>query len=299
MTQSTKALPGTSPLSQAPSIPAASAEEIDRVVRLALSEDVGEGDLTSNALFSHKASCHARVIAKAHGVMCGVDIAREVFVTLDPGCAFDAAVADGERLAPEQVVGEIDGPARAVLAGERTALNFLGRLSGIATLTSRYVEAVGGTGAIILDTRKTTPGLRALEKYAVRCGGGSNHRNALDDGILVKDNHLALLDGVGQATRRVLAHAPADVMIEIEVETLDDVQDALAAGATHLLLDNMTPKQLADAVRLVNGRALLEASGGVTLDSVRHVAETGVDSISSGALTHSAVALDFSLEVTS
>ena len=295
MTQSTRALHSTSRGSR--TYEAASKQEIARAVGLALAEDVGEGDLTSNALFFPADSCLAHFVAKTNGILCGVDVASEVFVTLDPRCVVDTSLADGEAVAPGQVVARLQGPTRAVLTGERTALNFLGRLSGIASLTSRYVEAVDGTGATILDTRKTTPGLRALEKYAVRCGGGSNHRRGLDGGILVKDNHLALLDGVTEATRRAIARAPQEVMVEIEVETLDDIQDALAASATRLLLDNMTPALLADAVRLVDGRAVLEASGGVTLDTVRAIAETGVDSISSGALTHSAVALDFSLEV--
>lgn len=295
MTQSTKAIRSTRQSSRARGD--APAADIARAVRLALAEDVGEGDLTSNALFAPEDSCQAQVVAKAHGILCGVEVAREVFTAADAECTFEALAADGKAVVPKAVVAQIEGSTQAVLSGERTALNFLGRLSGIATLSRRYVEAVAGTGATILDTRKTTPGLRSLEKYAVRCGGASNHRRGLDDGILVKDNHVALLADVSEATRRAIAGAPPDTMIEIEVETLDDVQDALAAGATNLLLDNMTPALLAETVRLVDGRAVLEASGGVTLENVREIASTGVDTISSGALTHSAPALDFSLEV--
>jgi nicotinate-nucleotide pyrophosphorylase (carboxylating) len=193
-------------------------------------------------------------------------------------------------------IARVDGAARAILTGERTALNVLGRLSGVATLTSRFVAAVAGTGAVILDTRKTTPGLRALEKYAVRCGGGQNHRFGLDDGVLVKDNHLRVAGGIRTAVERIRSASP-DLAIEVEAETLDDVREALAAHADAILLDNMPRSAMAEAVGLVRGRAKLEASGGVSLDTVRAIAETGVDFVSVGALTHSARSLDVSLEV--
>jgi nicotinate-nucleotide pyrophosphorylase (carboxylating) len=219
-----------------------------------------------------------------------------VFRALDPDVSFEASAADGDRFSEPTEVARISGRARAVLTGERTALNVLGRLAGIATLTSRFVDAIDGTGAEILDTRKTTPGLRALEKYAVRCGGGRNHRFGLDDGILVKDNHLRAAGGVRPAVERLRATGTG-LPIEVEAETLDDVREALAAGAEQILLDNMTPALMHEAVELVGGRATLEASGGVSLDTVREIAETGVDFVSVGALTHSARSLDVSLEL--
>jgi nicotinate-nucleotide pyrophosphorylase (carboxylating) len=261
-------------------------------VRAWLAEDFGAGDLTSEALVPEEATAEASILLKERGTVCGLEVARVVFAELDPNLRFDHLAADGDQTQGE--VARFEGRARALLGGERLALNLVGRLSGIATLTRRYVAAVAGTGAEILDTRKTTPGLRLLEKYAVRCGGGRNHRLALDDGILIKDNHLRVAGSIGAAVE--LAQA-TDQEVEVECDTLEQVAEALAAGADLILLDNMTPSQLTQAVALTNGRAKLEASGGVTLESVRAIAETGVDFISIGALTHSARALDVSMEV--
>ncbi|RDI73604.1 nadC: nicotinate-nucleotide diphosphorylase (carboxylating) [Gaiella occulta] len=258
-----------------------------------LAEDVGANDLTSEAVIPAGTRCRASLLLKERGVVCGLDVAGAVFRELDPEVSIEALRADGDLLEPCELA-RIEGDARAIFAGERLALNLLGRLSGIATLTRRYVDAVRGTGARVLDTRKTTPGLRALEKEAVRRGGGTNHRFGLYDGILIKDNHLRLGGGIRQA---VAGAAAGGFPVEVECETLDQVREALEAGADRILLDNMTTSQLADAVRLAAGRVELEASGGITIDTVRAVAETGVDFISIGALTHSARALDVSLEV--
>ncbi len=261
-------------------------------VRAFLAEDVGEGDLTTEAVVPAGARLDASLLLQEAGVVCGLDVAEAVFRELDPNLEFDALARDGDVIHGE--VARLSGNARAILTGERTALNLLGRLSGIATLTRRYVDAVAGTGAQILDTRKTTPGLRALEKLAVRCGGGTNHRFGLFDAILIKDNHLRLAGGVAEAVRRAREQG---VAVEVECETLEDVRDALAAGADTILLDNMRPAELREAVALVGGRAKTEASGRVTLETVREIAETGVDFVSVGALTHSARSLDVSLEV--
>ena len=261
-------------------------------VRAWLAEDLGEGDLTSDALVPEDVTAEASILLKERGVVCGLEVARAVFAELDPNVRFDPMTADGEQT--EGQIARLEGRACALLGGERLALNLLGRLSGIATLTRRYVEAVAGTGVEILDTRKTTPGLRTLEKYAVRCGGGRNHRLALDDGILIKDNHLRVAGPIGAAAE--LAQATG-AEVEVECDTLEQVEEALAAGADVILLDNMTPALLTQAVALTGGRAKLEASGGVTLENVRAIAETGVDFVSIGALTHSAQALDVSMEV--
>jgi nicotinate-nucleotide pyrophosphorylase (carboxylating) len=261
-------------------------------VRAYLAEDVGDGDLTSTSVVPEGATLRASLLLKERGVVCGLGVAESVFRGLDPDVRFEPLVADGDEARGE--VARVEGNARALLTGERTALNLLGRLSGIATLTRRYVDAVAGTAATILDTRKTTPGLRALEKLAVRCGGGENHRFGLYDGILIKDNHLRLAGGVAAAVR---AASGQGVPVEVECETLADVGEAVDAGADIVLLDNMTPPDLREAVQLVAGRARTEASGGVTLDTVDAVARTGVDFISIGALTHSARSLDVSMEV--
>jgi nicotinate-nucleotide pyrophosphorylase (carboxylating) len=261
-------------------------------VRSYLAEDVGDGDLTSASVVPEGATLRASVLLKERGVVCGLGVAESVFRELDPDVRFEPLVADGDEARGE--VARVEGNARALLTGERTALNLLGRLSGIATLTRRYVDAVSGTQATILDTRKTTPGLRALEKLAVRCGGGENHRFGLYDGILIKDNHLRLAGGVAAAVR---AASGQGVPVEVECETLADVREAVDAGADIVLLDNMTPPDLREAVQLVAGRARTEASGGVTLDTVDAIARTGVDFISIGALTHSARSLDVSMEV--
>ena len=261
-------------------------------VRAWLAEDLGAGDLTSDAVVPEDVTAMAAILFKERGVLCGLELARAVFAALDPDLRFEALSTDGMETAGE--IAQLDGDARALLGGERLALNLLGRLSGIASSTRRYVDAVAGTGATILDTRKTTPGLRGIEKYAVRCGGGTNHRLGLDDGILIKDNHLRLAGSIGVAVERAES---TGVAVEVECDTLEQVSEALEAGADTVLLDNMSPPQLRKAVALTAGRAKLEASGGITLHNVRAVAETGVDFISIGALTHSARALDVSMEV--
>jgi nicotinate-nucleotide pyrophosphorylase (carboxylating) len=259
-----------------------------------LSEDVGEGDLTTEHVVPAGASCEAAILVKEQGVVCGLDVADAIFRELDRDVRFERLVAEGDAVEEGARIAHLSGPARPILTGERTALNVLGRLSGIATLTRRFVDAVAGTGAEILDTRKTTPGLRALEKQAVACGGGRNHRFGLYDGILIKDNHVAVAGSIRAAVERA---GKAGVPVQVEVETLDGLREALDAGADSILLDNMSPELLQEAVAVTGGRATLEASGGVTLDTVRAIAETGVDFISIGALTHSARSLDVSLEV--
>jgi nicotinate-nucleotide pyrophosphorylase (carboxylating) len=271
---------------------------VERLVREALAEDVGDGDLTTDGLFDPDLRAGAVLVLKEPGVVSGLTVAEAVFHALDPAMSFESLADDGAQLADAPVaLARLEGAARALLTGERTALNLLGRLSGIATLTRRYVDAVAGTGAVILDTRKTTPGLRALEKEAVRHGGATNHRLGLFDAILVKDNHLRLAGSVSVTVERLRRACPG-VPVEIEVESLTELAEALDAGADRILLDNMPPTQLREAVGATAGRATLEASGGVTLDTVREIAETGVGSISVGALTHSARSLDVSLEVT-
>jgi nicotinate-nucleotide pyrophosphorylase (carboxylating) len=267
--------------------------DLDAIVRRALDEDVGPGDVTTQATVPPGARARARITQKQPGVVFGLAPAEATFRALDPDVRF-------ERLAPEGEwrdggpVAEIEGSAAALLTGERTALNFLQRLSGVATLTARYVEAVAGTGARVLDTRKTTPGLRALEKAAVAAGGGTNHRTGLYDVILIKENHAAMAGGIAAAVRAARAAAP-EVPLQVECRDLAEVDEALAAGAPRLLLDNMTPARLREVVAHVNGRAELEASGGVSLGTVREIAGTGVQFVSVGALTHSAPALDLSL----
>jgi nicotinate-nucleotide pyrophosphorylase (carboxylating) len=256
-----------------------------------LAEDVGDGDLTSLAVIGEDATCTAGLLVKEPGVVSGLRVAADVFDRL--GATLEPLAADGDAVDPG-TVARVEGPARGVLTGERLALNVLGRLSGIATLTRRYVDAVAGTGAVILDTRKTTPGLRSLEKHAVACGGGQNHRLGLYDGILIKDNHLRVVGSLAEAVARAKETGAA---VEVECDTLAQVREALAAGADSILLDNMSVSELREAVELARGQARLEASGGVTLETVRAIAETGVDFISVGALTHSARALDVSLEV--
>ena len=274
-------------------VPIASPSVLD-VIAAALEEDLGTGDLTTAAVVPEGATASATIEQRAPGVPAGLAVAEAVFARVDPTLSFEALADDGGWREPGPLA-ELNGAAASILAGERVALNFLGRLSGVATLTARFVAAVEGTGARILDTRKTTPGLRELEKDAVRAGGGTNHRRGLYDAVLVKENHSALAGGVGEATRRALAGAPEGVTVEVECATLAEVEEALAGGAGRILLDNMDLDGLRRAVALVEGRAELEASGGVTLETVRAIAETGVDWISVGALTHSAPALDVSL----
>lgn len=268
--------------------------EIERIVATALAEDVGPGDLTAG-LLPLASAARARVITREPGVMCGAPWFTEVFRQLDPAVTIAWAVRDGDRVTPDQVLCRLDGHARSLLTGERTALNFLQLLSGTATQARRYADAVAGTRAVVLDTRKTVPGLRRAQKYAVACGGGRNHRLGLYDGILIKENHIAASGSVRAAIEAAKRGAPAGVPVEIEVETLDQLREALAAGADRLLLDNFTPATLRAAVREASGRARLEASGGITLDNIRAVAETGVDFISIGDMTKNVRALDLSM----
>jgi nicotinate-nucleotide pyrophosphorylase (carboxylating) len=271
---------------------------IEPVVRAALIEDLGAaGDVTSTACADAKARLTANFVARGEGVLAGVACARLAFASLDRQVAFTTQATDGGSIAAGQPLARVEGDARAILAGERVALNLLSRLSGIASLTALYVAEVRGTKARIIDTRKTTPGLRALEKYAVRCGGGANHRFGLSDGILIKDNHVAACGGVAEALRRARAGVGHMVKVEIEVDNLDQLREALEAGADIVMLDNFALEDLRAAVALTAGRALLEASGGVSLDTVRAIAQAGVDLISVGALTHSAPALDIGLDV--
>ena len=270
------------------------AQTLDELVRRALAEDVGAGDVTSRATVAAGTRAVATITQKAAGVVFGLDAAEATFRALDPAVALDRLGPERRWREPPAPVLRATGDARALLGAERTALNFLQRLSGVATLTARCVQAVAGTGAQILDTRKTTPGLRMLEKAAVAAGGGVNHRAGLYDMVLIKENHAALAGGVGEAVRAAAAAFP-DLPLEVECATLADVDEALAAGATRILLDNMGPAALRAAVAHVAGRARLEASGGIGFDTLRAHAETGVDWISIGALTHSAPALDLSL----
>jgi nicotinate-nucleotide pyrophosphorylase (carboxylating) len=272
---------------------------VQEAVRAALAEDLGRaGDITSQATIPAEAEARAVIAArKKPGVLAGLDLAREAFRQVDPRLRFEALLEDGGKFAPGAVLARIEGPARALLSAERVALNFLGRLCGIATLTSHYAEAVAHTEARVCCTRKTTPGLRAFEKYAVRCGGGVNHRFGLDDAVLIKDNHIAVAGGVVPALLAAKAFVGHLVKIEIEVDSLEQLRDVLAEGADAVLLDNMSPAQLREAVALIGGRMTTEASGGIHLGGLREVAETGVNLISSGALTHSAPTLDLGLDI--
>jgi nicotinate-nucleotide pyrophosphorylase (carboxylating) len=272
---------------------------IDEAVQRALDEDLGRaGDITSISTIPEATKAHAILIARQAGIIAGLPLAVATFQKLSPDINIEAHFRDGAAVAAGVHVLTISGPARAVLAGERTALNFVGRLSGIATLTADYVRHTAGTRLRICCTRKTTPGLRALEKYAVRCGGGFNHRFGLDDAILIKDNHIAVAGGVRPVLERARAHAGHLVKIEIEVDTLTQLREVLDTGlADVVLLDNMDIATLTEAVRMANGRVVLEASGGVTQDSIARIAATGVDYASSGALTHSAPNFDVALDI--
>lgn len=275
-------------------------DHIAEIVRLALSEDIGSGDVTSLATIPGEIRAQGIFIAKEPLVLTGLDVAREVFAQLSSCIRFTPIAYDGASCYPGNEIATVTGSARDILTGERVALNFLMHLSGIATLTRRFVEAVSGTNARIVDTRKTTPGLRWLEKQAVRAGGGHNHRFGLDDGILIKDNHIEIAGSVTAAVERARAAAPHLLRIEVEIEDNDMLREALACGAEVVLLDNMSPDQVAGAVRIArtaNPRILIEVSGGITLDTVHSYAEAGADIISAGALTHSARAADISLEV--
>ena len=276
---------------------AVATDTLERAVLAALAEDLGAGDVTTEATVPEHAVGTGELLVKESGVVCGLRVAESTFRALDPEIRFEALTSDGKTVSePPSIVARVTGSERAILTGERVALNFLGRLSGIATLTRRYVDAIDGTGVAVLDTRKTTPGLRALEKHAVACGGGHNHRFGLDDAVLIKDNHLRAAGSITEAVR--LVRVTTDLPIEVECETRAQVGEALELGVDAILLDNMTLAELREAVSLTAGRARLEASGGVNLDTIRAIAETGVDEISVGALTHSARSLDVSLELT-
>ena len=267
------------------------------LVRAALAEDLGRaGDVTSLACVPADARLRAVFATRQPGVVAGLACARLALLELDPTADFQGVAEDGARVGPGETLARVDANARAVLGAERVALNLLGRLSGVATLTRAYVDAVEGSGVAIVDTRKTTPGLRALEKYAVRCGGGVNHRFGLDDAILIKDNHIAACGSVGEAVRRARAAAGHLIKVEVEIDGLAQLEDALKYGPDVVMLDNFSLADLAEAVLRTAGRARLEASGGVTLETVRAIADTGVDVISVGALTHSARVLDIGLD---
>lgn len=270
------------------------------LIDLALREDIGTGDVTTRSVVPPDRMARATMLAKQEGVISGLDVAGAIFQRVDPEIAFEALVVNGASVGRRTPIARLSGPARSILTAERVALNVIQRLSGVATLTRQFVERIEGTNGIIVDTRKTTPGLRVLEKRAVVDGGGQNHRFNLADGVLIRDNHLAAVgtkDRVTEAIRLARRHAPHTIRIEVEVTTLAEVAEAVDAGADIILLDNMDVETMREAVVLVNGRALTEASGGVNLDTVRAIAETGVDLISVGALTHSAPALDISLDI--
>lgn len=272
---------------------------VEKAVREALAEDLGlAGDITTDPIIPEDARGAAAIVVREPAHIAGLDLAEAAFRVLDPGVTFDRLLNDGAAAKAGATIARVEGKTRALLTGERTALNFFGRLCGIATLTAAFVAKVEGTGARIVDTRKTTPGLRAFEKYAVRCGGGANHRFGLYDAVLVKDNHIAAAGGLGPALERLRAHAGHMVKIEVEVDTLDQLRDALQFPIDAVLLDNMDVPTLKEAVALAQGKVLTEASGGVNLETVAAIAETGVDLISVGALTHSPRNLDSSLEWT-
>ncbi len=268
---------------------------IDRIIENALREDIHTGDITTLSVVTESREGHARLKAKEAMVLAGIKVAARVFYLLDPHITFTPHFSDGDLLKSGAVIADIAGDVALLLQGERVALNLLQRMCGVATLTSRYVAAVSGTKARVVDTRKTTPGLRMLEKYAVRIGGGINHRTGLYDGVLIKENHIAAAGGITEAVKRARSYIPHTMKIEVETETLDEVTEALAAGADIIMLDNMDAKTMREAVTLIGGRSLVEASGGVNLETVREIAETGVDIISVGALTHSARAMDISM----
>ena len=271
-------------------------KRLDALIAAALREDMPGGDVTSESLIPAAARSRAVLMAKAPGVLAGIEVARRVFLKLDPKTSFEIRVRDGERFEPGDILAEIAGLTRVLLAAERTALNFVQRMSGVATITRAYVDAVAGTGARILDTRKTTPGLRDLEKYAVRMGGGTNHRRDLSAMVLIKDNHLASVGDIGLAVARARRKIGRRMLIEVEVTNFRQARAALAAGADWIMLDNMAPEAMRRVAAWVAGRAKIEASGNVSLATVRKIAELGVDFISVGRLTHSIAAIDLSLE---
>lgn len=268
---------------------------LDRIIENALMEDIHTGDITTLAVVRENRKMRARLKAKEAMMLAGIEVAARVFHVLDPGITFTAHFSDGDLLDSGDMIAEIVGDASLLLQGERVALNLLQRMCGVATQTARYVQAVAGTKARVVDTRKTTPGLRILEKYAVRVGGGINHRTGLYDGVLIKENHIAAAGGITTAISRARAYIPHTLKIEVETETLAEVGEALTAGADIIMLDNMDVTTMREAVAMIGGKALAEASGGVNLTTVREIAETGVDIISVGALTHSVRAMDISM----
>lgn len=270
---------------------------LNEIVRLALDEDIAGGDVTTNWTIPPDSRLFSQFLVKAEGVLAGLEVARMVFAQIDRDLAFTELISDGSQVRPGDIVATVEGSGRAILSGERTALNFMQRMSGIATLTHRYVEATAGTRAVILDTRKTVPGLRVLDKWAVRLGGGQNHRIGLYDMVLIKDNHIAACGTIAAAVERVRAHNSRNLPIEVEVKNLQELREALPLKVDRIMLDNMSLEDMRAAVRIAAGKVPLEASGGVSLQTIAAIAATGVDYISAGELTHSVKALDISLDI--
>jgi len=288
----------SAPVAPPPAASFPASADVQSIIRLALDEDIGRGDITTESTVLSGATATAEILQKAPGVVCGLPVVEAVFLTIDQRVQVIQEVAEGSfPIDRRRVVARLEGPADAILSGERTALNFLQRLSGVATASRRASELVAGTRARVIDTRKTTPGLRVLEKYAVRVGGASNHRAGLDDGFLIKENHIRAAGGITPAVTAAMRRAAPGQVVEVEVTNLAELDEALRAGALLILLDNFSLDLMSEAVAHTNGRARLEASGGITLDNLAEVARTGVDFVSLGALTHSAGVLDFSLEV--
>ncbi len=270
---------------------------IKPVIDFALNEDIGSGDITTNALIPFDLQTSATMVAKSTGLIAGLDVAEYIFRTLSPDIIWKTFVAEGAKVTKGEIILEINGSYRALLTGERLALNFMQRMSGIATMTASYVEELQGFKTKILDTRKTVPGLRILDKYAVMVGGGTNHRIGLYDMVLIKDNHIKVAGGITNAITQIKKSVPAGIKIEVETTTLDEVREALVIGADIIMLDNMTTSEMTECVKIINNRAKTEASGNITLNRLREVAATGVDYISAGALTHSVVAFDISMNI--
>lgn len=272
--------------------------QVDSIISLAMNEDIGTGDITTLSTIPADKNAFGRFIAKEDMIICGIDLAKYVFSKVDTSIEFTANFKDGDKVVKGDIIATVSGNAQNVLTGERTALNFMQRLTGIATRTASAVAEIEGTNAKIADTRKTTPGMRVLEKYAVRTGGGTNHRFNLADGVLIKDNHIAVSGGITAAIKNARNTIPHTLKIEVEVETIEQLNEALEAGADIIMLDNMTNEMMSECVKITNGRAILEASGNMGEKSLREVAATGVDIISIGALTHSVKAADISLKFT-
>jgi len=272
-------------------------EAVKSIIEYAFKEDIGCGDVTTNSIIPGEMIADASMIAKTGGIIAGLGVAEYVFRLLDPQIEWKPVVNDGDRVEKNDIIVRLKGSYRALLTGERTALNFLQRMSGIATMTSNYVNALRGTGTEILDTRKTVPGLRLLDKYSVKAGGGTNHRIGLYDMVLIKDNHIKVAGGIGKAVDHVRKDLKSGIKIEVETSTLEEVKEALDKGVDMIMLDNMTTPTMAEAVKIINGRAIIEASGNMTLERVKEVAGTGVNYISVGALTHSVTAMDISMNI--